>query len=71
MLPKNVEYSDLKRSEKFYTGTVSGKGWNLGRRQCESFYSGYDISIVGKISDACLEVSESMEVNGKRTFGYE
>ena len=24
-----------------------------------------------KFSDACLEVSESMEVNGKRTFGYD
>ena len=24
-----------------------------------------------KVSDAWLEVSESMEVNGKRTFGYD
>ena len=24
-----------------------------------------------KFSDSCLEVSESMEVNGKRTFGYD
>ena len=24
-----------------------------------------------KFSDTCLEVSESMEVNGKRTFGYD
>ena len=24
-----------------------------------------------KFSDSCLEVSESMEINGKRTFGYD
>ncbi len=24
-----------------------------------------------RFSEACLEVSESMEVNGKRTFGYD
>ena len=24
-----------------------------------------------KFSDTCLEVSESMEVHGKRTFGYD
>ena len=24
-----------------------------------------------KFSDTCLEVFESMEVNGKRTFGYD
>ena len=24
-----------------------------------------------KFSDSCLEVSESMEANGKRTFGYD
>ena len=24
-----------------------------------------------KFSDSCLEVSESMEVNGKKTFGYD
>ncbi len=24
-----------------------------------------------KFSDSCLEVSESMEVNRKRTFGYD
>lgn len=48
---KNVEYSDLKRSEKF-TPVMTFRLWE-------------------RFSETCLEVSESMEVNGKKTFGYD
>lgn len=46
---KNVEYSDLKRSEKFTPGIVSGKGWCLGRGKCESVYPCDDIPVMGEI----------------------
>ena len=49
MLP--VEYSELKKSEKF-TPVMKFKLWE-------------------RFSEIGLEVSESMEVNGKRTFGYD
>ena len=45
---KIVEYSELKKSEKFTPAIYQEK-----------------------FSDTCLEVSESMEVHGKRTFGYD
>ena len=49
MLP--VEYSELKKSEKF-TPVMKFKLWE-------------------RFSETGLEVAESMEVNGKRTFGYD
>ena len=48
---KSVDYSELKKSEKF-TPVMIFRLWE-------------------RFSEACLEVSESMEVNGKRTFGYD
>ena len=53
---KNVDYAELKKSEKFtpsqFSPVMTFKLWE-------------------KFSDSCLEVSEIMEVNGKRTFGYD
>ena len=49
MLP--VEYSELKKSDKF-TPVMKFKLWE-------------------RFSETGLEVAESMEVNGKRTFGYD
>ena len=68
---KNVDYSNLKKSEKF-TPTLyheNGGGWEGG--STSRFSPVMTFKLWEKFSDSCLEVSESMEVNGKRTFGYD
>ena len=68
---KNVDYSNLKKSEKF-TPTLyheNGGVWEGG--STSRFSPVMTFKLWEKFSDSCLEVSESMEVNGKRTFGYD
>ena len=69
MLP--VEYSELKKSEKFTPALYQEKDgfWEGG--SVSQFTPVVIFRLWEKFSDACLEVSESMEVNGKRTFGYD
>ena len=68
---KTVEYSELKRSEKFTPALYQEKDgiWEGG--SVSHFTPVMIFRLWEKFSDACLEVSESMEVNGKRTFGYD
>ena len=66
---KNVDYAELKKSEKFTPALYHEKNgiWEGGSI---SQFSPVMTFALGKVSDS-LEVSESMEVNGKRTSGYD
>lgn len=68
---KNVDYSKLKKSEKFTPALYHENGgvWEGG--STSRFSPVMTFKLWKKFSDSCLEVSESMEVNGKRTFGYD
>ena len=68
---KNVDYSKLKKSEKFTPALYheNGGAWEGG--STSRFSPVMTFKLWEKFSDSCLEVSESMEVNGKRTFGYD
>lgn len=68
---KNVDYSKLKKSEKFTPALYQEKDgiWEGG--SISQFTPVMMFKLWEKFSDSCLEVSESMEVNGKRTFGYD
>lgn len=66
-----VEYSSLKVSEKFTPALYREKNgvWEGG--STSQFSPVVTFRLWEKFSDTSLEVSESMEVNGKRTFGYD
>lgn len=68
---KNVDYSKLKESEKFTPALYHENGgvWEGG--STSRFSPVMTFKLWKKFSDSCLEVSESMEVNGRRTFGYD
>ena len=68
---KIVDYSELRKSVKFTPALYQEKGgfWEGG--SVSQFTPVVTFRLWEKFSDACLEVSESMEVNGKRTFGYD
>ena len=68
---KKVEYSDLKRSEKFTPALYQEKDgvWEGG--SVSQFTPVMTFRLWERFSETCLEVSESMEVNGKKTFGYD
>lgn len=65
---KNVDYSKLKKSEKFTPALYHENGgvWEGG--STSRFSPVMTFKLWERFSDSCLEVSESMEVNGKRTF---
>ena len=67
----SVEYSDLKRSEKFTPALYQEKDgvWEGG--SVSQFTPVMTFRLWERFSETCLEVSESMEVNGKKTFGYD
>ena len=68
---KIQEYSDLKRSEKFTPALYQEKDgvWEGG--SVSQFTPVMTFRLWERFSETCLEVSESMEVNGKKTFGYD
>lgn len=68
---KNVDYSKLKKSEKFTPALYHENGgvWEGG--STSRFSPVMTFKLWERFSNSCLEVSESMEVNGKRTFGYD
>ena len=68
---KNVDYTALKKSEKFTPAIYHEKDgiWEGG--SVSQFSPVMTFRLWEKFSDSCLEVSESMEVNGKKTFGYD
>ena len=68
---KNVDYSELKKSKKFTPALYHENDgiWEGG--STSQFSPVMTFKLWEKFSDSCLEVSEIIEVNGKRTFGYE
>lgn len=62
---KNVDYAELKKSEKFTPALYHEKNgiWEGG--SISQFSPVMTFKLWEKFSDSCLEVSESMEVNGK------
>ena len=68
---KNVDYSELKKSKKFKPALYHENDgiWEGG--STSQFSPVMTFKLWEKFSDSCLEVSEIMEVNGKRTFGYD
>ena len=66
-----VEYSELKKSEKFTPALYHEKDhvWEGG--STSQFTPVMKFKLWERFSEECLEVSESMEINGKRTFGYD
>lgn len=68
---KTVEYSDLKISEKFTPAIYKLKDnvWEGG--SISNFSPVVKFTLFERFSEEKLEVSESMEVNGKRTFGFD
>ena len=68
---KNVDYSKLEKSEKFDPALYHEKDgiWEGG--STSQFSPVMTFKLWEKFSNNFLEVSKSMEVNGKRTFGYD
>lgn len=68
---KIVDYNELKKSEKFTPALYkeTDGGWEGG--SVSHFSPVMTFRLWERFSETCLEVSESMEVNGRRTFGYD
>ena len=68
---KPVAYADLKPSAKFTPALYREKDgvWEGG--SVSMFSPVLKFTLFERFSKDVLEVSESMEVNGKRTFGYD
>ncbi len=68
---QQVDYSQLKVSEKFTPALYTEKEgvWEGG--STSMFSPVLKFTLFERFSKECLEVSESMEVNGKKTFGYD
>lgn len=66
-----VEFAALKASEKFTPALYAWKGdaWEGG--SVSMFSPVLKFTLFERFSSDVLEVSEIMEVNGKRTFGYD
>ena len=68
---KSVDYSELKKSEKFIPAIYKENNGSWEGGSVSQFTPVMTFRLWERFSEACLEVSESMEVNGKRTFGYD
>lgn len=68
---KPVAYADLKVSAKFTPAYYVEKNGVFEGGSVSHFSPVLTFSLFEKFSDQVLEVSEIMEVNGKRTFGYD
>lgn len=68
---QEVDYDELKESEKFTPALYREQAgvWEGG--SISQFSPVMTFRLWERFSEACLEVSESIEVNGKRTFGYD
>lgn len=68
---KEVDYNDLKLSEKFTPAIYVEKNgiWEGG--STSMFSPVLKFTLFERFSEKCLEVTERMEVNGKKTFGYD
>lgn len=66
-----INYSDLKVSEKFTPAIYSKEGETWQGGSISMFSPVLKFTLFERFSKECLEVSETIEVNGKRTFGYD
>lgn len=68
---QTVDFKNLKLSKKFTPALYVEKNgvWEGG--SISMFSPVLKFTLFERFSSNCLEVSESMEVNGKKTFGYE
>lgn len=68
---KEVDFNDLKLSEKFTPAIYVEKNnvWEGG--SISNFSPVLKFTLFERFSKECLEVSETMESNGKRIFGYD
>ena len=66
-----VRYEDLKVSEKFTPAYYTKRGdvWEGG--SVSMFSPVLKFTLAERLSREVLEVSETMEMNGRRTFGYD
>ncbi len=68
---RNVDYAELKKSERFTPALYHERAGSWEGGSISRFSPVMTFKLWERFSDSCLEVSESMEVNGKRTFGYD
>lgn len=68
---KEVDYNHLKLSEKFTPAVYTEKNGTWEGGSVSMFSPVLKFTLYERFSKDCLEVSETMEVNGKRTFGYD
>ncbi len=68
---QEIDFSNLKASEKFTPAIYTEKDgvWEGG--SVSMFSPVLKFTLFERFSKDCLEVSESMEINGKKTFGYD
>ena len=68
---ENIDFNNLKLSEKFTPAIYEYKNgvWEGG--SVSNFTPVIKFTLFEKFSEEVLEVSEIIEVNGKRTFGYD
>lgn len=68
---KDVEYASLRPSQKFTPALYTCKDgvWEGG--SVSMFTPVLKFTLFERFSPDCLEVTEQMEMNGKRTFGYD
>lgn len=66
-----LEYSMLKPSEKFTPALYAYQDGVWVGGSVSMFSPVLKFTLFERFSEDCLEVSETMEVNGKRTFGYD
>lgn len=67
----NIDFNALKMSEKFVPALYTEKDgvWEGG--SVSMFNPVMKFTLFERFSEECLEVTETMEVNGKKTFGYD
>ena len=68
---EELDFNELKESAKFTPAVYVEKDgvWEGG--SVSMFSPVLKFTLFERFSKECLEVTESMEVNGKRTFGYD
>ena len=68
---QEIDFSNLKASEKFTPAIYTEKDgvWEGG--SVSMFSPVLKFTLFERFSKDCLEVSESMEINDKKTFGYD
>lgn len=68
---KKVDFNDLKLSEKFTPAIYVEKDGTWEGGSTSMFSPVLKFTLFERFSKERLEVAESMEVNGKKTFGYD